>query len=152
MLVALTHEALKLALHMLRKFNQAFNITQGAAFPSGHATESHLIARLLGIVLPDKHPARPLLLPLAHRIAINREVMGLHYRSDSEAGELLAEMTLKDALSFAGWKAEGESLSFVGRLLLPLGAVEDKDAKVDQEKNLIAQFLTKAKLEWLSAK
>lgn len=61
-----------------------------AAYPSGHATESHLIAHFLGFVLPAQHPARPLLHPLADRIALNREVLGFHYRSDSEAGGVLA--------------------------------------------------------------
>ena len=61
-----------------------------ASYPSGHATELHLIAYVLERVIGD-HPARLLLHPLADRIAINREVMGLHYRSDSEAGKKLAE-------------------------------------------------------------
>ena len=62
-----------------------------ASYPSGHSTEAHLIAHVLELVLDPYHPARKLLHPLADRIAINREVMGLHYRSDSEAGKYLAE-------------------------------------------------------------
>jgi hypothetical protein len=62
-----------------------------ASYPSGHSTEAHLIAHVLEMVLGPRHPARNLLHPLADRIAINREVMGLHYRSDSEAGKYLAE-------------------------------------------------------------
>jgi membrane-associated phospholipid phosphatase len=61
-----------------------------ASYPSGHSTESHLIAGFLELVLNAGNPALPLLHPLADRIAINREVMGLHYRSDSEAGQRLA--------------------------------------------------------------
>jgi hypothetical protein len=67
-----------------------------AAFPSGHATESHLIAKLLNhVIKPDDHPAKQLLGPMAHRIAINREVLGLHYRSDSVAGAALADEIMK---------------------------------------------------------
>jgi membrane-associated phospholipid phosphatase len=62
------------------------------AFPSGHATEAHLVALVLESVLPKTHQATPALLrTLATRIAINREVLGLHYRSDGEAGVILAE-------------------------------------------------------------
>jgi membrane-associated phospholipid phosphatase len=64
-----------------------------AAYPSGHATQAHLIAHLLAAVMPDPHPARALLTPLAERIAINREVLGVHYRSDSLAGRTLAAGT-----------------------------------------------------------
>jgi membrane-associated phospholipid phosphatase len=79
-----------------------------AAYPSGHSTESHLIAGLLEMVLEDTNPARPLLHPLADRIAINREVMGLHYRSDSEAGiSLASEFTnLFFYVSKAPWVAK----------------------------------------------
>lgn len=74
-----------------------------AAFPSGHATESHLLAHFLTAALPDAHAAVPLLVPLAHRIAINREVMGVHYRSDSEAGEVLADATFRLVMKITGW-------------------------------------------------
>ena len=58
------------------------------------------------------HIIRPanccILLPT--RIAINREVMGLHYRSDSEAGEELAEkldaLTQKVAYNTSGANAK----------------------------------------------
>jgi hypothetical protein len=62
-----------------------------ASFPSGHSTQSHLVALVLGEVMPcwarGKYgPLRQ----LAERIARNREVLGLHYPSDSKAGEKLA--------------------------------------------------------------
>jgi hypothetical protein len=78
-----------------------------ASFPSGHATEAYLMSGLLGKVLPgavsttfnvlatsgNPQPAS-LLDRLAERLARNREVLGLHYRSDSDAGKFLAERTL----------------------------------------------------------
>jgi len=73
-----------------------FAVPGYAAYPSGHATQSHLIAYVLERVIGDKHPARELLHPLADRIALNREVIGLHYRSDSEAGKKLAEQINKE--------------------------------------------------------
>jgi hypothetical protein len=62
-----------------------------ASFPSGHSTQSHLVALVLGEVMPTwargkNGPLRQ----LAMRIARNREVLGLHYPSDSKAGEKLA--------------------------------------------------------------
>jgi acid phosphatase (class A) len=72
-----------------------FEVPGHASFPSGHSTQSHLIARFLERVIGKKHPAYPLLQPLADRISINREVMGLHYRSDSVAGQELAQNLAK---------------------------------------------------------
>jgi hypothetical protein len=62
-----------------------------ASFPSGHATQAHTVARVLrtvaaGVVLSvDEISSR-----LAQRIARGREVLGLHYPSDTHAGEHLA--------------------------------------------------------------
>ena len=73
-----------------------------AAFPSGHATEAYSIAFVLNAVLDkvaetsDVVPSRAEpLLRLADRIARNREILGLHYRSDSEAGKYLAQETIR---------------------------------------------------------
>ncbi len=72
-----------------------------ASYPSGHATESYLISKCLARVMPaaastqydaaDPHSTP--LQRLAQRVARNREVLGLHYPSDSEAGRQLAEAT-----------------------------------------------------------
>src|SRR5260370_14843172 len=73
-----------------------------AAFPSGHATQARLIARCLEAVMPvniipvDGAGAQPDQGPLrqmADRIARNREVLGLHYPSDSLRGKQLADET-----------------------------------------------------------
>jgi hypothetical protein len=80
-----------------------------ASFPSGHATAAYLISGLLAKVMPsvvtDVLPPRmdqsgypagaSLLTRLAERIARNREVLGLHYPSDSAAGKFLADRTLE---------------------------------------------------------
>jgi len=59
-----------------------------ASYPSGHATQSALLTGLLAEVMPAEVSV-PLAL-LAERVARNREVLGLHYPSDSAAGKLLA--------------------------------------------------------------
>jgi hypothetical protein len=74
-----------------------------ASYPSGHATGAYLIAHCLKEVMPDaandqadpNDPDSTPLLRLAQRIARNREVLGLHYRSDSKAGKQLAKESFK---------------------------------------------------------
>src|SRR4051812_9010165 len=76
------------------------------AYPSGHATEAYLVALCLGEVMPaaastvtpaplplppgSPPPPPSPLMAMAQRIARNREVLGLHYPSDSEAGKIIA--------------------------------------------------------------
>jgi hypothetical protein len=63
-----------------------------AAFPSSHATQAHTIATVLqkvvaGVVLSVDDVTNR----LAQRIGRGREVLGLHYPSDTVAGEHLAQ-------------------------------------------------------------
>ena len=61
---------------------------QHPSYPSSHAIQSHLAAGLLSLVDPGLHGP---LVALAGRIAHGREVAGLHYPSDTEAGTQLAQ-------------------------------------------------------------
>lgn len=67
-----------------------------AAYPSGHATHAHILADLLEyVILPQGHcygdPAKPSpFRMMADRIARNREILGLHFPSDSAIGRKLA--------------------------------------------------------------
>ena len=74
------------------------------SFPSGHSTQAHVFAALLTEVIPktlgaaaataedrEKTTIGKSLGALAARIARNREIVGLHYRSDSTAGVTLAK-------------------------------------------------------------
>lgn len=54
-----------------------------AAYPSGHATQSTVIAELLSRVVPE---AAVRLKQLAVQVGRNREIAGLHYPSDTDAG------------------------------------------------------------------
>jgi hypothetical protein len=79
-----------------------------ASYPSGHATQAHLVAECAKLVLPvlTSPPATAAAVAaaaattaalsadldaLAGRIARNREIAGLHYRSDTTAGIQLAK-------------------------------------------------------------
>ena len=59
------------------------------AYPSGHATQSYLVAQALTTVIRNHEIGRELY-GIAEQVAVNREWAGLHYRSDSEAGKQLA--------------------------------------------------------------
>ena len=62
-----------------------------ASFPSAHATQSTTIARVLQAVAAGAVPSVvDITNRLDQRIARGREVLGLHYPSDSAAGRLLA--------------------------------------------------------------
>jgi hypothetical protein len=68
-----------------------------ASWPGGHATQAQLKARLMEHVLQGILPEGNLeaissnLRALAHKVARNREIAGLHYRTDSDAGRRLAD-------------------------------------------------------------
>lgn len=58
------------------------------AYPSGHASQS----RLLALILADIHPENTEnYIADANQVAKNREIAGVHYPSDSSAGQSLAE-------------------------------------------------------------
>jgi hypothetical protein len=62
-----------------------------ASFPSGHSTQAHTVATVLLQVANGVVPSVfDVTNRLAQRIARNREVLGLHYPSDTAGGEHLA--------------------------------------------------------------
>ncbi len=63
------------------------------AYPSGHATQVHLVARALNAVINAERDIIPQanIEFIADEVSANREWAGVHYRSDSEAGKALAE-------------------------------------------------------------
>jgi membrane-associated phospholipid phosphatase len=84
-----------------------------ASFPSGHATEAMAVALILKEVMPglakthrnkdnSADNIRDPLLDMARRIARNREILGLHYPSDSRAGQLLAEKVVAVVKTMTG--------------------------------------------------
>jgi acid phosphatase (class A) len=59
-----------------------------ASFPSGHSFASYINAGVLSRLAPTR---RSDLLAKAHELAWSRELLGVHYPSDTEAGRVLAE-------------------------------------------------------------
>lgn len=76
------------------------------AYPSGHATQAHLLGFLLGEVDPahaDRYRED------AAGIAKNREIAGVHYPSDSEAGRQLARQIVDRLLEIDSFRKLVES-------------------------------------------
>lgn len=57
------------------------------AYPSGHAAQVYGIALYMSQLHPHN---KEKLMRIAHRVATNRELAGVHYSSDTEAGHQLA--------------------------------------------------------------
>jgi subtilisin family serine protease len=60
------------------------------SYPSGHSTQNFLIAHALAEVIGDDAKLIARIFDIARRVAVNREWAGLHYPSDTAAGEKLA--------------------------------------------------------------
>ena len=88
--------------------------TNWAAYPSGHATNSYVNAYLYSELLPE---FASFFLKDAYDMAHSREIIGVHYPSDSESGRLLAYELVKKLMKnekfkkdFLAAKAEIESV------------------------------------------
>ena len=78
-----------------------------AAYPSGHAAQVHSTSHLLGEIVPKKAQAVE---KVAARISFNREVAGVHYRSDTIAGRILGMQIAEDYLRFVDRKSTLEQI------------------------------------------
>ena len=95
------------------KYKPMISCPLHASWPSGHATEGFLFARIL-VALLDGTKGDGSLMPLwanqlmrqASRIAVNRTVAGLHFPVDSAAGSLLG-LTLAEYFIGIGTSATG---------------------------------------------
>ena len=101
------------------------NAGRFGVFPSGHATEAFLVARLLqrlgGAATP--HDVRETQLQrLASRISNNRVVAGVHFPIDAPAGRMVGE-TLAEYLAYRSGNAGGWTpRRFLGGVLLATDA------------------------------
>jgi acid phosphatase (class A) len=70
--------------------------TNWAAYPSGHATNSYVNAYLYSELLPE---FSSFFIKDAYDMAHSREIIGVHYPSDSESGRVLAWQLIKRLLA-----------------------------------------------------
>lgn len=82
----------------------------GLAYPSGHATQSRLLALLLGDVDPARRAA---FLAKSDRAALNRVIGGVHHPSDIEAGKLLGNAVYAEMLRQPAFLADLQKLKAV---------------------------------------
>ena len=74
-----------------------------AAFPSGHSSYSHVLAYLYSELAPE---FSDIFLNDARNIAHSREIIGVHYPSDSEAGRVFARQFVDALLRNEKFKEE----------------------------------------------
>ncbi len=67
------------------------DVPEHPAYPSGHSTQAHAVAFLLTRLAPDRQAEFE---ADALRVAVNREIAGVHYPSDTAAGRLLARQII----------------------------------------------------------
>lgn len=89
--------------YKLDKALQNLEETNWAAYPSGHATNSYVNAYLYSELLPD---FSSFFLKDAFDMAHSREIIGVHYPSDSESGRLLAWQLVKKLMMNEKFKKE----------------------------------------------
>jgi acid phosphatase (class A) len=98
--------------------------TEWAAYPSGHATNSYVNAFIYQELAPE---FADVFLKDAYDMAHSREIIGVHYPSDSEAGRILARQLVnmlmkneKFQADFANVKKEwqSKSLGYFGEVVV----------------------------------
>ena len=80
--------------------------TNWAAYPSGHATNSYVNAYLYAELLPEFNS---FFIKDAYDMAHSREIIGVHYPSDSESGRVLACQLIKRLLADEKFKKDFEA-------------------------------------------
>jgi acid phosphatase (class A) len=80
--------------------------TNWAAYPSGHATNSYVNAYLYAALLPE---FSSFFIKDAYDMAHSREIIGVHYPSDSESGRLLAYQLVQRLLANKEFKKDFEA-------------------------------------------
>ena len=80
--------------------------TNWAAYPSGHATNSYVNAYLYSELLPE---FSSFFIKDAYDMAHSREIIGVHYPSDSESGRVLAWQMIKRLMSCEKFRKDFEA-------------------------------------------
>jgi membrane-associated phospholipid phosphatase len=104
--------------HELSSQVQPVILTPGhGAFPSGHSTENHMIARILWELYGREPHIGEQLMRQAARISVNRTVAGVHFPIDTAAGQVLGLTLARYFIHLAGaatdstfsaWRFDGD--------------------------------------------
>jgi acid phosphatase (class A) len=74
--------------YLTKKIKPCIETPGHPSYPSGHSIEVYMIANILSDKYPNKKED---LFRIADKIAKNRELAGVHYRSDTQFGKYLAK-------------------------------------------------------------
>ena len=77
--------------------------TNFQAYPSGHASASYVAAYIYQELVPEK---TNLFVQNAYDMAFSREILGVHYPSDSEAGRVFARQFVNELLKNEAFKKD----------------------------------------------
>ena len=77
------------------------------SYPSGHGVTAYVVARVLALIYPE---SAHLLFQRAREVALDREIGGVHFSSDSRAAELLGEKIFTALLNSPGFNDEIKKL------------------------------------------
>jgi acid phosphatase (class A) len=81
--------------------------TNFQAYPSGHASASYVAAYVYQELLPEK---TDLLVKNAYDMAHSREILGVHFPSDSESGRVFARQFVNELLKNEAFKRDFEEV------------------------------------------
>jgi acid phosphatase (class A) len=81
-------------------------LSKSGAYPSGHTTVGTLMGIVLSNMVPEKKAA---IMTRAWEYGHNREVGGIHYASDIEAGRIAGTVIAETIMSHADYKSEFEA-------------------------------------------
>jgi acid phosphatase (class A) len=89
--------------YMLDARIKNLNDTKFQAYPSGHSSASYVAAFVYQELLPE---SKDLFVKNAFDMAYSREIIGVHYPSDSEAGRIFARQFVNELLKNEAFKKE----------------------------------------------
>ena len=87
--------------HYYPAINATIDPPEHPSYPSGHAAQSYSLALALAEVFPNR---RTDLITVAYKITTNREIGGVHFKSDSEAGKTTAMQLIAQMKEQSGFR------------------------------------------------
>tara|TARA_R100001163_G_C5065768_1_gene203807 strand:- start:634 stop:1404 length:771 start_codon:yes stop_codon:yes gene_type:complete len=101
------------------EINSVTDTDNSPSFPSGHASESHALAKVLANKYPEKEEE---LFNMAKAVGMSRIMMGNHYPSDVDAGEkvglLIADAYLSQIKKSEDWRKDTRGDMEVSELII----------------------------------
>jgi acid phosphatase (class A) len=92
--------------YMIDKRIKNLDDTNFQAYPSGHSSASYVAAYIYQELLPEQ---KDLFIKKAYDMAFSREILGVHFASDSEAGRIFARQFVNELLKNEGFRKDFEA-------------------------------------------